>query len=76
MSIMGRRILRLIGVSAVAIAVPQLASAMGPTSAAQKNSPQATSDKAVANCAASEAPARSRTFAQRAGAPVLIPQLR
>jgi hypothetical protein len=54
MSIMGRRILRLIGVSAVAIAVPQLASAMGPTSAAQKNSPQATSDKAVANCAASE----------------------
>lgn len=52
MSIMGRNVLRLIGMSAVAIAIPQLASAMGPTSAAQKSSPRATSDNAVTSCTA------------------------
>ncbi len=60
MNIMGRRALRLIGIGAVAIAIPQFASAsdsvegatlklaMGPTSAAQKNQgAQSTSDTPV-----------------------------
>lgn len=60
MNIMGRHALRLIGIGAFAIAIPQLASAadsadgaafklaMGPTSAAQKNqSAQSTSDTPV-----------------------------
>jgi hypothetical protein len=60
MNIRGRHALRLIGIGAFAIAIPQFASAsdstdgaalklaMGPTSAAQKNqSAQATSDTPV-----------------------------
>jgi hypothetical protein len=60
MDIMSHRVLRLIGIGAFAIAVPQLASAtdsgssaefklaMGPTSAAQKNQgPSTTSDTPV-----------------------------
>ena len=67
MNMMGRLALRLAGIGAVAIAIPQLASAfdsengstfkfaMGPTSAAQKNQgPQTTSDNIVTKCAPSE----------------------
>jgi hypothetical protein len=67
MNIMGRHILRLVGISTVAIAIPQLASAfdsgsgatfklaMGPTSAAQKNQNlQTTSDNPVTKCIPSE----------------------
>jgi hypothetical protein len=51
MNMMNHHLLRLVGISAVAIAIPQLASAMGPTSAAQKNqSPRAASDNAATNC--------------------------
>jgi hypothetical protein len=64
---MGRHVLRLMGIGAVAIAIPQLASAfdsengaafklaMGPTSAAQKNqSPSKTSDNTDTKCTPSE----------------------
>jgi hypothetical protein len=55
MDIMGRRVLRLVAIGAIAIAIPQLASAMGPTSAAQKNqNPATSSDTTVANCSLSE----------------------
>jgi hypothetical protein len=67
MDIMGRRVLRLVGIGAIAIAVPQLAMAsdsangatfklaMGPTSAAQKTqSSSTTSDNSVATCSLSE----------------------
>jgi hypothetical protein len=67
MNIMGRHVLRLMGIGAVAIAIPQLASAfdsgngasfklaMGPTSAAQKNQgPPATSDNTRTKCISSE----------------------
>jgi hypothetical protein len=67
MDIMGRRMLRLLGIGALAIAVPQLALAsdsgngatlklaMGPTSAAQKNQgPSTASGSTVANCSLSE----------------------
>ena len=67
MNIMGRLVLRLVGIGAVAIAIPQLASAfdsengsafklaMGPTSAAQKNQgPRTASDTTVAKCTPSE----------------------
>jgi hypothetical protein len=55
MDIMGRRVLRLVGIGAIAIAIPQLALAMGPTSAAQKNQgPPASSDTTVATCSLSE----------------------
>jgi hypothetical protein len=37
MNIIRYRVLRTVGICAVAIAIPQLASAMGPTSAALKN---------------------------------------
>jgi hypothetical protein len=60
MNFMGRHVLRLIGIGAFAIAIPQLASAadsadgaafklaMGPTSAAQKNqSAQSISDTPI-----------------------------
>jgi len=60
MNVMGRHALRLIGIGAIAIAIPQFASAfdsadgatfklaMGPTSAAQKNQgAQSTSDTPV-----------------------------
>jgi hypothetical protein len=62
MNIMGRDVLRLMGIGAVAIAIPELASAfdsengaalklaMGPTSAALKNqSPSKTSDNTGTN---------------------------
>jgi hypothetical protein len=67
MNIMGRHVLRLMGIGAVAIAIPQLASAfdsgnvaafklaMGPTSATQKNqSPPTASDNAGTKCIPSE----------------------
>jgi hypothetical protein len=67
MNIMGRYVLRLMGIGAVAIAIPQLASAfdsgngaafklaMGPTSAAQKNqNPSTASDNAGTKCIPSE----------------------
>ena len=67
MNIMGRHGLRLMGIGAVAIAIPQLASAfdsengaafklaMGPTSAALKNqSPSKTSDNTGTKCIPSE----------------------
>jgi hypothetical protein len=67
MNIMSRHVLRLMGIGAVAIAIPQLASAfdsgngdafklaMGPTSAAQKNqSPPTTSDNTGTKCTPSE----------------------
>ena len=67
MNIMGRLVLRLVGIGAVAIEIPQLAPAfdsengsafklaMGPMSAAQKNQgPQTTSDNTVTKCAPSE----------------------
>jgi hypothetical protein len=67
MDIMGRRVLRLVGIGAIAIAIPQLALAsdsgngatfklaMGPTSAALKNQgPSTSSDTNVANCSVSE----------------------
>jgi hypothetical protein len=55
MDIMGRRVLRLVGIGAIAIAIPQLALAMGPTSAAQKNQSASTSsDNTVATCSLSE----------------------
>jgi hypothetical protein len=55
MNIMGRRVLRLVGIGAIALAIPQLALAMGPTSAAQKNQgPSASSDTTVATCSISE----------------------
>jgi hypothetical protein len=66
MNIMGRHVLRLMGIGAFAIAIPQLASAfdseygaafklaMGPTSAALKNQgPSKTSDK-TGKCTTSE----------------------
>jgi len=67
MDIMGRRVLRLLGIGAVAIAIPQLALAsdpgnsatlklaMGPTSAAQKKQvPSTTPANTAANCSPSE----------------------
>jgi hypothetical protein len=67
MDIMDRRVLRLLGIGAVAMAIPQLALAsdsgngatlklaMGPTSAAQKNqSLSTTSGDTVANCSLTE----------------------
>ncbi len=67
MNIMGRHMLRLMGIGAFAIAIPQLASAfdsengaafklaMGPTSAALKNqTPSTTSDNTGTKCIASE----------------------
>ena len=67
MNIMGRHVLRLMGIGAVAIAIPQLASAfdsengaafklaMGPTSAALKNqTPSTTSDNTGTKCTPSE----------------------
>ena len=67
MNIMGRHVLRLVGIGAAAIAIPQLASAfdsdggaafrlaMGPTSAARKNqSPRTVSDNTVPKCSPSE----------------------
>jgi hypothetical protein len=55
MDIMDRRALRLVGIGAIAIAIPQLALAMGPTSAAQKNQNSSTSSgTTVANCSLSE----------------------
>ena len=67
MNIMGRHVLRLMGIGAFAIAIPQLASAsdsengtafklaMGPTSAALKNqSPSKTSDNTGTKCIPSE----------------------
>jgi hypothetical protein len=67
MNIMGRHVLRLMEIGAVAIAIPQLASAfdsengaafklaMGPTSAALKNqTPSATSDNTGTKCSPSE----------------------
>ena len=67
MNIMGRHMLRLMGIGAFAIAIPQLASAfdsengaafklaMGPTSAALKNqTPSTTSDNTGTKCTASE----------------------
>jgi len=67
MNIMGRYVLRLLGIGAVAIAIPQLASAfdsenggtfklaMGPTSAALKNqTPSTTSHKTATKCTPSE----------------------
>jgi hypothetical protein len=54
MDIMGR-VLRLVGIGAIALAIPQLALAMGPTSAAQKNQGLSTSsDSTVATCSISE----------------------
>jgi hypothetical protein len=49
MNIIRHRALRLIGICAIAIAVPQLASAMGPTSAPLKNQQnvRVTSDNTV-----------------------------
>jgi hypothetical protein len=86
MNIMSRLVLRLVGIGAVAIAIPQLASAfdsengaafklaMGPTSAAQKNqSPQTTSDNTVTKCAPSEGTCpkpRNRSKRRRAGSAV------
>jgi len=65
MNIMGRHVLRLMGIGAVAIAIPQLASALdsengaafklGPTSAALKNqTPSTTSDNTGTKCTPSE----------------------
>ena len=67
MNIMGRHMLRLMGIGAFAIAIPQLASAfdsesgaafklaMGPTSAALKNqTPSTTSDNTGTKCPPSE----------------------
>ena len=67
MNIMGRHVLRLMGIGTIAIAIPQLASAfdsengaafklaMGPTSAALKNqTPSTTSDNTGTKCAPSE----------------------
>jgi hypothetical protein len=67
MNILGRHVLRLMGIGAVAIAIPQPASAfdsengaafelaMGPTSAALKNqSPSKTSDNTGTKCSPSE----------------------
>jgi hypothetical protein len=67
MNIMGRHVLRLMGIGAVSIVIPQLALAfdsgngasfklaMGPTSAAQKNqSPPTTSDNTGTKCSPSE----------------------
>jgi hypothetical protein len=67
MNVMGRHVLRLMGIGAVAIAIPQLASAfdsangaafrlaMGPTSAAQKNqTPPTTSDNTGTKCTPTE----------------------
>jgi hypothetical protein len=67
MNIMGRCVLRLMGIGAVAITIPQPASAfdsengaafklaMGPTSAALKNqTPSTTSDNTGTNCSPSE----------------------
>jgi hypothetical protein len=67
MNIMGRRVLRLVGIGVIAIAIPQLALAsdsgsgatfklaMGPTSAALKNQGASTvSDNTGANCSLSE----------------------
>ena len=67
-NIIGRRVLRLVGIAAIAVSIPQLALAfdsgsgaefklaMGPTSAAQKNQSLSTnSDTPVANCTPSEA---------------------
>ena len=67
MNIMGRHVLRLMGIGAFAIAIPQLASAfdsengaafklaMGPTSAALKNqTPSTTSDDTGTKCTPSE----------------------
>jgi hypothetical protein len=68
MNIIGHNVLRLVGIVAIAVSIPQLARAfdsrngaefklaMGPTSAAQKNQSLSTkSDTSVANCAPSEA---------------------
>jgi hypothetical protein len=70
MNIMGRRVPRLVGIGAIAIAIsiPQLASAfdsgngaefrlaMGPTSAAQKNQNSSTTpDTTVTSCSPTEA---------------------
>ena len=67
MNIMGHHVLQLVGIGAVAIAIPQPASAfdsengaafklaMGPTSAALKNqSPSKTSDNTGTKCSPSE----------------------
>jgi hypothetical protein len=67
MNIMGRHVLRLMEIGAIAIAIPQLASAsdsengaafklaMGPASAALKNqTPSATSDNTGTKCTPSE----------------------
>jgi hypothetical protein len=67
MNIMGRQVLRLIGIGAVAIAIPRSAPAfdsesgaavklaMGPTSAAQRNqSARTASDSTVTKCTRSE----------------------
>jgi uncharacterized protein (DUF3084 family) len=67
MDIIGRHVLRLMGIAAAAIAIPQLASAldsgngatfklaMGPTSAAQKNQTlPTTSDNTGTKCSPSE----------------------
>lgn len=75
MNIMGRRMLRLVGIGAIALAIPELASAMGPMSAAQKNQGQpAVSDTNSANCNPSEGTCpkpkphhRSRKLHRRSG---------
>lgn len=67
MNIIGRNVLRLVGIAAIAVSIPQLAPAfdsgngaefklaMGPTSAAQKNQSLSTKpDTSVANCSPSE----------------------
>ena len=54
MNIMCRHVLRLAGICAIAIAIPQLASAMGPTSAAQKNQGVRVADTTVTKCIPSE----------------------
>jgi hypothetical protein len=83
MNIIGRRVLRLVGIVAIAVSIPQLAPAfdsgngaefklaMGPTSAAQKNQSLSTnSDASAAKCAPSEATctkALHRSKSKRAG---------
>jgi hypothetical protein len=55
MDIMDRRVLRLAGIGAIALAILQPAWAMGPTSAAQKNqNPSTTADTTAATCSLSE----------------------
>jgi hypothetical protein len=83
MKIMGRHIMRLMGIGAIAIAIPQFASAadfesgaalklaMGPTSAAQKNQGAGTtSDSPVAKCIPSEGTCpKPRHHAKRSSEP-------